>query len=311
MKDRFQEMRLFVRAAETGSFSAAGRELGLSQPSVSRIVSELEARLGVRLLLRTTRKVVPTEAGLAYLNKARQILVELDEADDIARGADSLHGLLRVAVSSTLLVRSILPALPGFVPNHPKLRLEFLAADFMHDLVAESVDVAIRFGALPDSTFGVRKLATLQRVLLAAPAYLAARGTPRQPADLAGHDCIFGPSGNPAAPWEFERDGAATSVKIEPRYLFTSADALIACAAAGMGIVRASALMCRAELDSGALQPLLPDYALAPVAVHAVFPAGRVPSQKVRLFSDFLTGSLAGPAGWSSNCYDSGRFGLE
>jgi len=289
MNDRFQELKLFVRAAETGSFSAAAREMQLSQPSVSRIISELEERLGVRLLLRTTRKISPTEAGLAYLQRAKQILYDLEEADDVARGADSLTGLLRVAASTTLCVRSIIPHLPRFLQDHPQLRIEFLTADLMHDLIAESVDVAIRFGALQDSGFGARKLATFRRVLVASPSYAERRGTPQSPDELSGHDCLFGPTGNPALPWEFKKGKETVTAKVEPRFLFTSADALIASASAGLGIARVSALMCEAELKSGQLVELMPDYALASVDIHAVYPAGRVPSQKVRLFSEFLS----------------------
>lgn len=156
MNDRFQEMKLFVRVAGCGSFSAAALEMGLSQPSASRIVSELEARLGVRLLLRTTRKIVPTEAGNAYLKKAKQLLLDLDEADEVARGGGGLKGTLRVAVSETLCIRTIIPKLQGFLDDHPQLNLEFFTADVMYDLLAAGVDMAIGFGSLPDSGFGIR-----------------------------------------------------------------------------------------------------------------------------------------------------------
>jgi DNA-binding transcriptional LysR family regulator len=294
MNDRFQELRLFVRAAESGSFSAAAREMGLSQPSVSRIVSELEARLGVRLLLRTTRKIVPTEAGQAYLKKAKQLLLDLEEADEAARGGGSLKGTLRVAVSETFCIRTILPNLRDFLGGHPQLKLEFLTADVMHDLVAEGVDMAIRFGPLPDSAFGVKKLATLKRQLMASPSYVERHGAPKTPAELAHHDCIFGPTGVPTLPWEFTKGAEKITVKIDPRYSFTSAEALIACAREGLGIARASVLMCKTELESGQLIALLPKFTLAPVEIHAVFPAGRIPSQKVRSFTGFLSGVLAG-----------------
>jgi len=293
MNDRFQELKLFVRAAETGSFSAAAREMGLSQPSVSRIISELEARLGVRLLLRTTRKIAPTEAGSAYLRKAKQILADLDEADEAAQGSESLKGVLRVAMSSTFCVRTVLPNLAAFLKNHPQLKFEFVAADLMHDLVAEGVDLAVRFGPLADSGFGVKRLPSLQRLLLASPRYIESRGMPQEPTELSAHDCIFGPTGNPNDPWKFERGIEKTSVKIEPRYLFTSAEALIACAKEGLGVARASALMCKEELESGMLIPVMSSYSLAPMEVSAVFPAGRIPSQKVRLFTVFLSDILS------------------
>lgn len=293
MSDRFQELNVFVRAAESGSFSATARKLGLSQPSVSRIVSELEARLGTKLLLRSTRQITPTEAGTAFLQRARQILHDLEEADESARGTDSLRGVLRIALSSILSVRMVIPSLPAFLKAHPLLKLELLATDSMQDLVAEAADMAIRFGRLENSGFGVKKLATMQRVLLASPSYLEARGTPQTLADLAMHDCIFGPSGSPTTPWTFRHEGAMVSIKVEPRFQATSADATIACAREGLGIVRASALICRNEMQSGQLVPVLPGYLLDPVDLHAVFPSGRIPSQKVQMFTAYLSEVLA------------------
>lgn len=290
MTDRFQELHVFVRAAESGSFSATARELGLSQPSVSRIVSELETRLGTKLLLRNTRRIVPTEAGQSYLQRARQIMHDLEQADDAAKGIDSLSGVLRVALSSVLCIRIVLPRLASFLAEHPLLKIEFLPSDLMHDLVVEGADMAVRFGNLQDSGFGVRKLATLPRLLLAAPAYLTAHGSPVTPQDLAGHACISGPSGASVQTWSFTHQGLPVAIEIAARLHLSSAEGIIASAREGLGITRASALMCEEELRSGALVALLPDYALAPVDLHAVYPAGRTPSQKVRAFSAFLSG---------------------
>lgn len=183
MSDRFQELSVFVRAADSGSFSAAARDLALSQPSVSRIVSELEARLGVRLLLRSTRRVALTEAGAAFLARARQVLHDLDEADQAARA-------------------------------HPALKFEFLASDGMHDLLAGSADIALRFGPLADSPFGARKLAMLPRVVLAAPSYLRARGAPETPRQLADHDCIVGPNAASFQQWRLTDKAPATTPRM-------------------------------------------------------------------------------------------------
>jgi DNA-binding transcriptional LysR family regulator len=293
MSDRFQEMNVFVRTAETGSFSAAARELGLSQPSVSRIVSELEKRLEIKLLLRSTRKIVPTEAGVAFLQRARQVLFDLEEADEAARGMDSLRGMLRVALPSVLAVRVVIPRLPEFMALHPLLKIELLTSDLMHDLVAAGADMAIRFGRLEDSAFGAKKLAVEPRLLVASPAYLQAYGTPQSPSDLIKHDCIAGPGGSANLNWRLLRDGQATTVKIEPRIQVTAAEALLASARAGLGITIASSWICGAELKTGELVRLLPHYTLEPVDVHAVFPAGREPSQKIRLFTAFLQQILA------------------
>jgi DNA-binding transcriptional LysR family regulator len=193
MSDRLQEMRVFVRAAESGSFSRAARELSLSQPSVSRIVGELETRLGVTLLLRTTRRVTLTDAGALFLQRTREILSQIEDAEDAARGLDSLRGTIRLALPIMYGTREIIPRLPKFLEIHPLLRLEMQVVDARQDLIAEGSDLAIRLGDLDDSAFGHRKLTTLTTMLVAAPSYLAKHGTPMMPADLASHDCIAGP----------------------------------------------------------------------------------------------------------------------
>jgi DNA-binding transcriptional LysR family regulator len=294
MSDRLQELSVFVRAAETGSFSRVAREFGLSQPSVSRMVASLEARLGVKLLLRTTRRVTSTDAGALFLERARRILGDLDEAAEVARGVDSLHGVLRAAMSGAFGTREVVPRLPAFLALHPQLRMELLISDRTEDLVAEGADMAVRLGRLADSTFGARLLATAPRLVVASPAYLAERGVPETLADLSGHDCIVGPglSGRPG--WSFTRSGTVTSIAVEGRVQVASAEGVVACAKAGLGIAVVSQWMCRAELDQGELRAILRDYQLEPVEVHAVYPAGRRPSPKVRAFSDHLAATLGG-----------------
>src|SRR6202012_488404 len=161
MSDRLQELQVFMRAAESGSFSRAARELSLSQPSVSRIVGELEARLGVTLLLRTTLRITVTDAGALFLDRAREILAEIEDAEDAARGLDSLRGTIRLALPIVYGTREIIPNLPKFLEMHPLLNVEMQVVDARQDLVAEGADMAIRLGDLEDSVFGARKLATL------------------------------------------------------------------------------------------------------------------------------------------------------
>jgi DNA-binding transcriptional LysR family regulator len=292
MSDRLQELTVFVRAAESSSFSRTARDLGLSQPSISRIVSELEQRLGVRLLLRTTRRVVPTEAGTIFLHRARQVLHELEEAEAAARGADSLRGIIRVAMSATFGTREVIPILPPFLAAHPHLRVELMMSERRQDLVMDGVDVAIRLGRLENSGFGARRLATGQRLIIAAPAYLEARGTPVTPVELLTHDCIFGLSGPTGQSWTFERDGTAVSVEVGGRVRVDSAEGVVACVKAGLGIAAASRWMCRLELEAGDVVPLLTDHGLDPIDVHAVFPAGPHPSPKVRALVDHLVAAL-------------------
>jgi DNA-binding transcriptional LysR family regulator len=292
MNDRLHELTVFVRVGETGSFTRAARDMSLSQPSVSRIVGELEARLGVKLLLRTTRRLTLTTAGEKFLERARDILAELDNAEDAARGVDSPRGTLRVALPVLYGTREIIPRLPEFLERHPLLRMELRVSDVYQDLVAEGVDVAVRLGTLSDSAFGVRRLATLQRYIVAAPAYLKARGTPKSPADLANHDCIFGPNSFGRESWVFKRRNTVISVDVTGRLHTDSGPGLYASAIAGLGIAQASAVMCGPELRSGTLVALLTDYALEPVAVHAVLPGGPRPSMKVRAFTDFLAAAF-------------------
>lgn len=293
MSDRLQELAVFVRAAESGSFSRAGREMNLSQPSVSRIVNDLEARLGVTLLLRTTRSLTATAAGEVFLDRAREILAGLEDAEDAARGVDSLRGLIRLALPVIYGTREIIPRLPEFLKRHPLLKVEMTVSDDRQNLVAEGADVAIRLGKLDDSVFGARKLATLEPMLVAAPDYLKRRGTPKTPADLAGHDCIFGPGGFGRESWMFKRRDTVITVDVEGRIRTNSGPGVFASVMAGLGIATASTVMCAGEIKSGALVALLPNYRLEPVEVHAVFPGGPRPSAKVRAFVEYLVESLA------------------
>jgi DNA-binding transcriptional LysR family regulator len=288
MSDRLRELTAFVRAGETASFSRVARELGVSQPSISRMVADLEARLGVKLLLRTTRRVTPTDAGRVFLERARQILGDLDDAENAVRGADSLRGTLRVALSGAFGTREVIPRLPGFVGQHPKLHVDLLMSDRTEDLVNAGADMALRLGPLPDSGFGARLLGKAQRLVVASPGYLARKGTPQTPADLARHDCILGPGLSGQSGWSFTRSGNTASVTVQGATTVASADGATACAKAGLGIAIASRWMCRAELEAGEVVPILSDYQLACVELHAVYPGGRRPSLKARTFSDYL-----------------------
>jgi DNA-binding transcriptional LysR family regulator len=292
MSDRLQELSVFVRAAETGSFSRVAREFGLSQPSVSRMVASLEARVGIKLLLRTTRRVTLTDAGAVFLERTRRVLGDLDEAAHAARGVDSLHGVLRVVMSGAFGTREVIPRLPAFLARHPQLKVEFLISDRTDDLVAEGADMGLRLGHLVDSGFGARLLGSAPRLVIAAPAYLAERGVPETLADLSRHDCIVGPGLSGRSGWSFTRSGAVTSIVVEGRVQVAAAEGVMACVKAGLGIAVVSRWMCRAELDRGEVRQVLPDDALDSVDVHALYPAGPRPSPKVRAFSDYLAANL-------------------
>jgi DNA-binding transcriptional LysR family regulator len=292
MSDSLDALRLFVRVARTASFSRSGRELGLSQPSVSRIIAELERKVGTALLTRTTRALKLTEAGTDYLARIEPILAALEEADHAARGTGELRGLLRVGVSSSFAVREVIPRLPPFLDQHPALRVEFAMADQRQDLVSESVDVALRFGPLADSTAMARRISHTERLLVASPAYLANAGTPATPAELAAHALIVGPIGATADGWTFEKDGRTLSMRAEGRVSASINEGAIAAAVAGLGIVSTSQWGCRAELASGALVRVLGDWNMGGVEINAVFAAGRAAKPAARAFAMYLSQSF-------------------
>jgi DNA-binding transcriptional LysR family regulator len=294
MTDRLQELQVFVRAAESGSFSRAARELGLTQPSVSRILSALEKRLGVQLLLRTTRQVTLTEAGAAFLDRARQIQADLDEAEHAARGVDSLQGTVRLAVPILYGTVRVIPHLSALLDLHPGLKIDLTVADHFQDLIAEGADIAIRIGKLADSSMGGRLLESLQRIVVAAPSYLTQRGRPHTPPDLAAHDCILGPGafgGGDA--WTFTRDRTALSVQVRGRMRTQSGPGVLSSARAGLGLAITSRIAADEAIRQGELIRVLEDYSLEPVAVNAVFPAGPRPSPKVRAVVEFLAQRIA------------------
>jgi DNA-binding transcriptional LysR family regulator len=289
MNDRFLALQLFVRVARTGSFSAVARETGYSQPSVSRIVNELEKRVGVSLLLRSTRAVTLTEAGSDYLARAESILAELEEADHAARGTGELRGLLRVAMSSSMAARTVLPRLAHFTAPHPALRVEFVLTDERQDLVNESIDLAVRIGPLVDSTGAVaRKIGVVQRVIVASPAYLRSAGTPRKPAELRSHALIVGPAARTQEAWTFSKDGHTATVRAEGRFVINGNEAVIAAAVAGLGIASSGLLAFRHELEHGTLVRVLPDWQMGSADVHVVLPAGRSAKPSARAFAQFM-----------------------
>ncbi|MBB4002356.1 LysR family transcriptional regulator [Aurantimonas endophytica] len=295
MSDRWQEMAVFVRVAESGGLSRAARELNLSQPSVSRIVGTLEARLGITLLLRTTRSISLTEAGTLYLERARYLLAEMEEAEQAARGMDSLHGVIRLAMPVLYGARAVIPALATFLGRHPDLRVEMIMSDARQNLIADGVDVAIRLGVGPldDSTFGARRLALVERLVVAAPAYLSAYGTPDSPAELARHDCIVQHGLFGRESWRFTHNQTVTSVDVSARLWINSAPGVLAAAIAGLGIALATRIMAGEELRNGQLTQLIETYRLDPAEVYAVFPAGPRPSAKVRAIVDHLEATLS------------------
>jgi DNA-binding transcriptional LysR family regulator len=288
MGDRLLALQLFARIARTGSFSRAGRELGLSQPSASRIASELERQVGVALMTRTTRGLTLTEAGSDYLARIEPILAALEEADHAARGTGELRGTLRVSLPLGFGLREVIPWLPAFMQLHPALRIDLSLNDRNEDLVTEGIDVALRFGALADSTATARRLGTCPRLLVASPAYLARAGSPDTPESLANHQVIVGPPGIGLDSCTFQRNGRTTTVRVQGRLTTSANQGATAAAVASLGIALVCLGECRLELASGTLVQVLGDWQMEPFELHAVFAAGRAAKPSARAFADYL-----------------------
>lgn len=291
--DRFQAMTTFIRVVDTGSFSAAARQTNVGQPAVSKLIAQLEDRLGVRLITRTTRGLSPTEAGQRFYERARRALEEADEAELAARGAGrGLTGRLRISAATTFARLHVVPRLPEFLAAHPELDLEVIMDDRVIDMVEEGVDISLRMGELADSTATARKIAAGRRSLVATPAYLARAGVPQTPAEVAGHEAVVYTHYN-ARNWTFRNAaGGEASVSVGGRLRVTAAEGLRAAVLADIGLAVASEWMFTRELASGAVVRVLEDWALPPIDLWAVFPTGRLASAKARSFADFVAAAL-------------------
>lgn len=290
--DRYQAMATFVRVVETGSFSAAARFLNVGQPAVSKTIAQLENRLQVSLLIRSTHGLAPTEAGQRFFERAKLAIQEANEAELAARGAGAgLSGCLRVSAATTFARLHIVPLLPRFLAQHPELEIDVILDDRVIDLIAEGIDVSLRMGALPDSSAVARKLATGRRSVLATPAYLARAGEPQSPADIAAHDTVL--YSQLSNIWSFQRDGAEASVTVRSRVRVSAAEGLRAAVLSDMGLTIASDWMFWSELADGSVRRVLTDWALPPIDLWAVFPAGRMASAKARQFAAFVEAAMA------------------
>ncbi len=298
--DRFDAMRTLLAAIDGGSLSAASRTLGMPLPTVSRKVSELEAHLGTQLLIRTSRKLVLTEAGEGFVAAARRVLADLDEAERAAAGEyRTPSGDLLVTASLRFGKAYLTPVVLDFLAAYPRVNVRIIAADYVVDLIENHVDVAIRIGRLPDSSLVARRIGDAGWVVCASPAYLAARGAPQTPEELAEHDCIAFEGLQPARSWPFGADARARSIAITPRFAGNTADAVIAAASAGVGVGRLLSYQAAEAIASGALVPILTEHAPPPMPVHLVHPGLPMIPLKLRAFLDFvgprLKDALAAP----------------
>jgi DNA-binding transcriptional LysR family regulator len=290
MADRMSSLRVFIRVARSGSFSRAARELGISQPSASRTVALLEKEIGVTLFTRSTRALSVTESGAEYLTRVEAALAALDEADHAVRNTGELRGVLRIASSSSFTEHMVIPRLAEFLARNPKLRVVLLVNDQRQALITEGVDVAFRFGSLGDSTATARRLGSIERMLVASPAYLRRAGRPKVPAELNSHAIIAGPTGTDD--WTFERQGQRVSLRLESRLMVSANEGAVAAAVAGLGIANTGSIASRREIANGALVRVMPEWQMGSVDVHAVFPAGRAAKVAARALADHMIGAF-------------------
>ncbi|HXZ09590.1 MAG TPA: LysR family transcriptional regulator [Paraburkholderia sp.] len=287
--DRFAAMEALVRVVDTGSFSAAARQLGVGQPAVSKVIAQLEERLGVRLLLRSTRGLAPTEAGLVFYERARRSLEEANEADLAATGAGAgLTGRLRFSAAVTFARLHLIPHLPLFREAHPALTIEAILDDRNIDLIEEGVDVAFRMGRLADSAATARRIGVSRRMVLGAPAWFERHGEPLRPADLRGHAAVIYDQGGGGASWTFRRGTEEEAVTLREEVRITAAEGVREAVFAGMGLCVASEWMFQPDLDQGRVRQVMKDWVLPSIDLWAVFPTGRQASAKARAFAGFV-----------------------
>lgn len=291
--DRFTELQVFVAVAEAEGFAAGARKLGISPPVATRAVADLEARLGVKLLTRTTRYVRATDAGKHYLDDAKRILNGLSEADAVAAGINGQpSGHLTITAPVLFGKLFVQPCVLEYLNSYPDTTVSALYLDRVVNLMEEGLDVGVRIGALADSSLRAIRVGTVRRVLCAAPAYLIRAGTPQTPQQLSQHSIIassgIGDSGI-GGEWHFS---GGQHLRIKPRLSVTSNDAALAAALAGFGITRLMSYQIAAQVTAGTLVILLPEYETSPLPIHIVHREGRYASAKIRCFLDLLTTRL-------------------
>ncbi len=301
--DRIQAVRLFIRVVDFGSFSKAAADMGMGQPSATKLVAQLEAKLGSRLLHRSTHGVTPTEIGALYYAKCKLIAHHVDEAETVASLLQSqVQGDLRISTSVAFGRRVLVPMVMRFMRAHPKLKIELSFDDRYVNLVEHGIDVAIRMGRLADSSLGATYLGLNPWMLVASADYLAARGTPVQPADLAAHDALIYSTVQGDARWQFNGTLANKKTARQKSQLQTvvvkgplrsnNLSALLAAARGGLGVAALPSYVAFESVRSGAVQVLLADWALPVQEIHAVFPSPRLVPAKVSGFVAWLQAEL-------------------
>jgi DNA-binding transcriptional LysR family regulator len=297
--DRFLAVRLFIRVVDLGSFSKAAADMGIGQPSATKLVAQLEKQLGSRLLHRSTHGVMPTEIGALYYEKCKLIAHHIEEAETVATLLQSqVQGGLRISTSVAFGRRVLVPLVMRFMALNPKLQIDLIFEDRYVNLVEQGIDVAIRMGRLADSTLGARFLGLNPWVVVAADNYLEARGAPEAPVDLATHDALIYSTVQGDARWHFTgADGKTDAIPVMGPLRSNNLSALLAATRSGMGIAALPWYVAHESVKSGALQPLLTDWTLPSQEVHAVYPSPRMVPAKVSTFVAWLQGQF-GESWW-------------
>lgn len=287
--DRIEAMGVFVAVADHHGFAPAARRLGLSPSAVTRLVAALEERLGTRLLQRTTRSVTLTDAGTRYLERARRILSDIEEAEGAAQAERrEPTGRLVVTASNLFGRMSVAPVMSAYLARYPGVVGELILADRVVNLVEEGIDVAVRIGVLSDSSQHARRVGETRRVVVGSPAYLARRGSPRTPEELAEHAVIQFTGLHPAPEWRFFGAEQARTIALSPAFVTNSADAALGHAERDGGLAMVLAYQVVAAVRAGRLAVVLPDFEPPPLPIHLVYPSARLLSAKVRAFVELV-----------------------
>lgn len=291
--DRFHLMNVFIAVADEESFAGGARRLGISPPAVTRAIAMLEGRLGVKLLTRTTRYVRATDAGIRYLESARRILSELDEADEVVAGLHAIpRGQLAITAPALFGNMYVLPGVVDYLKKYPHVTVSTQFLDRIVNLLEEGLDVGVRIGELPDSSIRAISVGSVRRVICASPQYLEVRGRPKVPSDLTKHTVISARTVTPSTDWKFGIGKNAASVKVLPRLTVTSNDAAIQAALQGFGLARLMSYQVAEHVSAGRLNLVLDDYASWQLPIHVIHMEGRQASAKVRAFVDLLVDRL-------------------
>jgi DNA-binding transcriptional LysR family regulator len=293
-----EELRTFVEVIESGGLNRAAARLGVSKSIISRRITRLETDLGTRLLSRSTRGIIPTEAGIEFKSRCDRILAELNEARDaVAQQGRSVRGRLRLSAPLAFGVRHLAPVLADLASAHPDLEIDVSYTDRVVDLIGERFDAAVRIGSLRDSSLVVRKIAPVHAVLVASPGYLARHGRPRTPQDLVGHECLIY-TGSLVPEWQFLSGKRRFAIRPEGRLRSDSGEAILQWAIAGIGIADSPSFLVSDAIESGALEPLLLSYPRPEYGIHVVRPPGSHVPGKVRVLIDTLVERFGGTPDW-------------